>query len=220
MEPEPTQHQPKGKSSHLFGRPELPLLKDVKREIGRMSLVEWESSVLRYVQPFAKKAKWRPQAYCRKVVGAMRLMKGQVETIRKVVDAWDALDTSEKVRTSSLDKACDLVEVDRGEFAVLALAAVKADFKRQAESIVELNLPEMVQASVSYASKDVKEASSERMRHLEKHGIIDKPRVPTTRIQMNQASIPARSFDSQMEDFDNAIEGEVLGETKLIGDGQ
>ncbi len=101
MEPEPTQHQPKKKSPHIFGNPNLPLIKDLKRDVGRMSLVEWESSVLRYVQPFAKKAKWRPQDYCRKVVAAMRLMRGQVEIIKKVIDVWDSYEQREKVRTSS-----------------------------------------------------------------------------------------------------------------------
>lgn len=225
MEPEPITEK---KEHHVFGNPNAPLWKDrvASTNGGRAKTITWESSVMKYIRPFAKKAEWKNTRYAREVVSAMRLMAGRIEIVKKVLEIWDEFSWKEKGRTFSLDKACDIAEVDRDEFAGLALAAVKADFRTKALSIVELNIGDIVQASVDYSSKGVKEASAERMRHLEKHGIIDKPVPASTRINVraNAASapaIPARSFDSVMEDFDkNVVDGEILGETKQIGDGQ
>lgn len=223
MEPEPTTEK---KSHHVFGNPNGPLWKDRVKSTngGRAKNITWESSVLKYIRPFREKAGWKTTRFCKEVVGAMRLMAGRYEQIKRVLEIWDGYSHKTKGQVFSLDKACDEAGVDRDEFAGLALAAVKSHFRLMALSIAELNLDEMVKASVDFASSDKKEASAERMRHLEKHGIIDKQQVASTRINVRaQAAsvpaLPARSFDSQMEDFDKAIDAEYV-EPKLIGDGQ
>jgi hypothetical protein len=222
METEPTTEK---KEHRVFGNPNGPLWKDRVKTTngGRAKNITWESSVLKYIRPFREKAGWKTTRFCKEVVGAMRLMAGRYEQIKRVLEIWDGYSPKTKGQVFSLDKACDEAQVDRDEFAGLALAAVKQHFRMEALSIVELGLKDLVQASVDYSSKDVKEASAERMRHLEKHGIIDKPVPASTRINVKAASVPAlptRSFDSTMEDFDKAIDGEILSETKLIGDGQ
>lgn len=213
----------------VFGSksPNAPLWKDrvQKTNGGRAKNITWESSVLKYIRPFREKAGWKTTRFCKEVVSTMRLMAGRYEPIKKVLDVWDSYSQKTKGQVFSLDRACDEAQVDRDEFAGLALAAVKADFRTKALAIVELNIGDLVQASVDYASKDVKDASPERIRHLEKHGIIDKVTPASTRINVRAnasapAALPARSFDSAMEDFDKVIEGEILGETKMIGDGQ
>jgi len=224
MEPETTEKEP----HRIFGskNPNMPLWKDrvQKTNGGRAKNITWESSVLKYIRPFREKAGWKTTRFCKEVVGAMRLMAGRYEQIKKVLDIWDGYAQKTKGQVFSLDRACDEAGVDRDEFAGLALAAVKQHFRMTALSIAELNLDEMVKASVQFASSDKKEASAERIRHLEKHGIIDKQQVASTRISVktntNVPSVPGRSFDSQMEEFDKVIDGEILGETKLIGDGQ
>jgi len=225
MEPETTEKEP----HRIFGskNPNMPLWKDrvQKTNGGRARNITWESSVLKYIRPFREKAGWKTTRFCKEVVGAMRLMAGRYEQIKKVLDIWDGYAQKTKGQVFSLDRACDEAGVDRDEFAGLALAAVKQHFRMTAMSIVDLNIGDLVQASVDYASKDTKESSPERMRHLEKAGIIDKVAPGGTKVIVKQTannnpSVPGRSFDSQMEEFDKVIDGEILGETKLIGDGQ
>lgn len=221
MEPETTEK----KEHRVFGNPNGPLWSERVKSTngGRARNITWESSVLKYIRPFREKAEWKTTRFCKEVVGTMRLIAGRYEQIKKVLDIWDGYSHKTKGQVFSLDKACDEAQVDRDEFAGLALAAVKNHFRLMALSTAELNLDKMVEASVAFASSDKKEASAERMRHLEKHGIIDK--VAPTRISLKATanstpSVPGRSFDSQMEEFDKVIDGEILGETKLIGDGQ
>lgn len=212
------------KPHHVFGNPNAPLWKDAVATTngGRAKLITWESSVMKYIRPFAKKAEWKHTAYAREVVATMRLMANRIDIIKKVIDVWDAYDSKQRGRTFSLDKACDEAGVDRDEFAGLALAAVKKDFRERALSVVELNLGEVVQASVDFSMSKVKEASTERIRHLEKHGIIDKQQAASTRISVKNTNAPVqptRSFDDQMADFDkNVIDGEILGETRLLNE--
>lgn len=220
MEPDATTEK---KAHHVFGNPNAPLYKDVVKNAGRkkgQNKATWESSVLKYIKPFAQKAEWKPTRWCYEVAATMRMMALRYESVKKVLDVWDTYDWKNKGRKFSLDKACDEAKVDRDEFAGLVLAAVKNDFRIKALAIVELNIGDLVQASVDYASKDVKDASPERMRHLEKHGIIDKPTPASTRINVRASAtvpqIPGKSFDAQMTELDNAIDGEILGETRLL----
>lgn len=211
------------KHRHLFGIPTAPLYTDVVKDMrnaGRAKLVTWESSVMKYIRPFAKKAEWKETRWCYEVVGTMRLMANRYDPIKKVIETWDGYDSKQKARKFSLDKACDEAGVDRDEFAGLALAAVKADFRAKAESIVVLELDDVVKASMKFITSGVKESSPERMRHMEKHGVIDKQQAARISLKQtnNAPAQPTRSFDDTMSDFDKAIDGEILGETRLLNE--
>lgn len=220
MEPETTEKKP----HHAFGNPNAPLWKNVvvTTNGGRAKNTTWESSVLKYIRPYRDKAQWKTTRFCKEVVGSMRMMASRYETVKKVLEIWDGYSIKTKGQVFSLDRACDEAQVDRDEFAGLALAAVKNHFRMMALSTVELNLDTIVQASVDFSKLNTKEASAERIRHLEKHNIINRQSAAKVVVQQtnnNPPPQPTRSFDDQMADFDNnVIDGEILGETRLLNE--
>lgn len=222
------------KPHHAFGDPTKPLWKDIVGDMsknGPLTIAQWEASVLWLVKPFAVRNNWSGRELVKKAVRSVRRMKDRYPKVGEILAIWDAMPAKARSKVMSLDKAVEQVEgISKDEFAGLILAGMKNEAYATAKAIQAAAIPDMMAASLDSIQTNQATASSERVRHMETMGLVDKQSKGGVAVNVNASAsasgdkVATKSFDSQLTELDNALDAdyEMLppGGQKQIGSGQ
>lgn len=127
-----------------------------------------------------------------------------------VLRVWNANPNQQK-KKMSLDWIVEYVGMERDEFKALIMTVIRNEAVEKAQDLQILNLAQITEASITFAKEGTTQAASnERIKHLEKHRILDAPKVGgvTVTTQVNQQSASLPSMDDWSRQLDNATRNE------------
>lgn len=219
-------------AGHCFGNPNAPLLGEEKplasgNDLKGAKKKRWQSSALFLLEPFRERNNWDTEEFVARVISAVSRMSDRFPQLDEVVKVWDKFQPAKRKSLFSIDDAIEQSSITRDEFAGLALAALKMELSVRAEAMQMLALPDLVRASLNFSEGFTEQASKERVKHLEKHRILDAPKPSQINVQATATGaprLPPKTFDSQLAELD-AIDADYedlpAGKPpKEIGDGK
>lgn len=136
-----------------------------------------------------------------------------------VLRVWNANSNQHK-KKMSLDWIVEYVGMERDEFKALIMTVIRNEAVEKARDFQILNLEKITEASVNFAKEGTTQAASnERIKHLEKHRILDAPKVGgvtvTTQVNQQTASLPSMDDWSRQLDTATRVEPKQLPEADL-----
>jgi hypothetical protein len=212
----PVAEKPAKKPHHAFGDPTKPLWKDIVGDLsnnGAIPISVWESSVLWLVKPFAMRNKWSGRELVKRAVRAVRRMTDRYPKVGEVLAVWDAMPPKQRNRVMSLDKALAEVEgISKDELAGLILAGMASEAKANAKAMQAAAIPDIMAASMDSIGSNAPTASSERVRHMETLGLINKQSKGSIVVNASASAsgekVATKSFDSQLTELDEALDAD------------
>lgn len=114
---------------------------------------------------------------------AARSIAHKYSSIQEVLRRWDDLTARDQARSRALDSCVIEAGMDLEEFKALVGVVLKAEASSIAQSVVNANLPALVQTSIDAALNP--DNSRERMKHLEASGFLLPPPGQTTNVNVS-----------------------------------
>jgi predicted HTH domain antitoxin len=180
-------------------RPIIPKLPGPRIPIG---------SIIEAVKPYADFYEVDPYQLA---TDAARKIAYKHISLNQVLRVWDAASPQEKKKKLSLDWIVEYTTMERDEFKALILTVLRNEAVEKAQDLQIVNIAKLTEASINFArTGETQAASLERMRHLEKHRILDAPKaggvVVNTNVNQQSAMLP--SMDDWSRQLDTAMRGE------------
>jgi len=202
-------------------RPDIPKLAGPRIPVG---------SIIEAVKPYADFYGVNPYQLA---TDAARKITYKYPSLSSVVRIWDTISATEKKKKLSLDWIVENVGMSRDEFKALILTVLREEAIEKAQDLQIVNMAKLTEKSLELSQLPTDWASKERIKHLEKHGVLLPPPKSTgvvvnTNVTQQTANLPsmddwARQITEKPEpkqlpeaDLNNVIEVETVDEGELV----